>query len=60
MGTAANKSGSGTLAISLPKGGGAFRSIGEKFAVNRMIGISAMSVSSAGPWRLGLVTLAEG
>ncbi len=36
-------------AISLPKGGGAIRSIGEKFAANPVTGIGSMSIPIATP-----------
>ena len=47
-------------AISLPKGGGAIRGMGEKFAANPVTGTGSMSVpiaTSAWPFRLRPATL---
>src|SRR6266446_8371844 len=44
----------GIPAISLPKGGGAIRGIGEKFAVNPVTGTGSLTVPiAASPGRLG-------
>jgi hypothetical protein len=52
------------LSISLPKGGGAIRGIGEKFAANPVTGTAAMSIPiatsprrSGFDWSLGLPSI---
>src|SRR3982751_3981607 len=41
---ASNNSNAGLPTISLPKGGGAIRSIGEKFAANPITGTASLSI----------------